>query len=360
MSGPSILVDEARARQNIAAFVSDPLFCNKQLRPHFKTHQSARVGAWFHEAGITQITVSSLSMAAYFCSQGWDDILIALPAFAGDAAAYDALAGQCKLSLLCDDVQVLEQLCSTITQACAFYLKADCGYGRAGIPVLDSERFIAAVALLQRFPQHHFAGLLSHFGNTYHAASVAEIIEINRKATTQLRKLKQTIEKEWGVDCGISIGDTPSLRYYTKEILEGISELRPGNFVYYDVMQLILGTCSAAQISVAMDAPLLSVYPARKEALVHAGAVHLSKESCRMPDGGTGYGMLVRIRQNSIAEVLEGCYVDRLSQEHGILRCTDAFFNEFKAGDRIGILPVHSCLMVAAMKDNSTEGANEK
>lgn len=360
MSGPCILVDEARARQNIAAFVSNPLFQNLVLRPHFKTHQSARVGAWFREAGIRQITVSSLDMAMFFASHGWNDILIALPAFTGDAAAYDALASQCKLSLLCDDVRVLEQLCSNITHPCAFYLKVDCGYGRAGIPVLDSERFIAAVALLQGFPQHHFAGLLSHFGNSYHAASAAEIIEINRNATTKLRKLKQTIEKEWGVDCGISIGDTPSLRHYTKEILDGISELRPGNFVYHDVMQLMLGTCSAAQIAVAMDAPLLSVYPARKEALVHAGAVHLSKESCRMPDGRAGYGMLVRIRQNSLVGVLEGCYVDRLSQEHGILRCTDEFFNEFKAGDRIGILPVHSCLMVAAMKVNSTEGANEK
>ncbi len=66
-----------------------------------------------------------------------------------------------------------------------------------------------------------------------------------------------------------------------------------------------------------------------------------------MPDGKAGYGAAVRLLPNGcIGEVVQNCFVDRISQEHGILRCSQEFFNEFSLGSTIGILPVHSCLVV--------------
>ncbi|KAF5030355.1 putative serine dehydratase domain protein [anaerobic digester metagenome] len=76
--------------------------------------------------------------------------------------------------------------------------------------------------------------------------------------------------------------------------------------------------------------------------------MHLSKDVCLMPDGKPGFGALVRMDKDKIGKVIDNCFVDRLSQEHGILRVTPEFFKEFHVGDTIGILPVHSCLMVAA------------
>ena len=151
-----------------------------------------------------------------------------------------------------------------------------------------------------------------------------------------------------GIQCPVSIGDTPSLPHYTPEILKNVTELRPGNFVYYDMMQVSLGTCDINNIAIAVESDILSLYPQRNEVLINAGSIHLSKESCLMPDGKLGYGAIANINKKSIGSVIENCFVDRISQEHGILRVCPAFFNEFHIGDSIGILPVHSCLITSS------------
>ena len=163
--------------------------------------------------------------------------------------------------------------------------------------------------------------------------------------------LKDFIEKTKNTPCPISIGDTPSLGIYTKEMLKPIDELRPGNFVYFDCMQMIAGHCKTNDIAAALKVPILSMYPERNEILIHGGAIHLSKENCIMPDGKTGFGIAVKLNNSGIAEPIAKAFVDRLSQEHGILRVNSSFFQKFKPGDNIGILPVHSCLMVGAFSD---------
>jgi len=345
---PKILIDCNRSKANLKAVFEDVRFSDITFRPHYKTHQSIGADMWFRNAGIKKITVSSLPMAEYFAAGGWDDILIALPLNTNHIAQYDALASKIKLHLLVDNNEVLSLALSGIKNPVSFYLKADAGYGRAGWPAENTREFLQAFQLIAKKGTHSFSGILSHFGNTYGAKSVEEIIDINLSSITRLRVLKEFMESQTGMPCPLSIGDTPSLPHYTPEMLKNISELRPGNFVYYDMMQVALGSCNINQVSAALEADILSMYPDRNEVLIHAGAVHLSKEICLMPDGKPGFGALVRLYEDSIGEVIEGCFVDRLSQEHGILRVTPVFFKEFRSGDTVGILPVHSCLMVAA------------
>jgi D-serine deaminase-like pyridoxal phosphate-dependent protein len=347
---PKIFIDCNRAKANLKAVFEDVRFSGVTFRPHFKTHQSIGAGMWFRIAAIEKITVSSLPMAEYFAAGGWNDILIAIPLNPNHIAQYDALASKIKLHLLADNLEILSIALSQIKNPVSFYLKADAGYGRAGWPAENTKEFLKAIQMISQNDRHSFSGILSHFGNTYAVKSAKEITEINLSSITRLRVLKEFLETQTGMPCPLSIGDTPSLPHYTPEMLKNISELRPGNFVYYDMMQVALGTCRINQVAAALEADILSVYPDRNEVLVHAGAVHLSKEACPMPDGKPGFGALVRLNEDSIGEVIEGCFVDRLSQEHGILRVTPEFFKEFNMSDTVGILPVHSCLMVAAEK----------
>ncbi len=347
-TNPNIFIDSNRAKANLKAVFEDQRFSDVTFRPHFKTHQSIGAGMWFRNSGIEKITVSSLPMAEYFTAGGWDDILIALPLNPNQFAQYNTLAAKIKLHLLIDNNEVLSLALSKLKNPVSFYLKADAGYGRAGWPAENTKEFLKALKLISKNGTHSFSGILSHFGNTYSARSVEEIVDINLSSITRLVVLKEYIETQTGKSCPLSIGDTPSLPHYTLEMLKNISELRPGNFVYYDMMQVALGTCQINQVAAALKCDILSVYHNRNEVLLHAGAVHLSKEVCPMPDGKPGFGALVRLNEGNICEVIDDCFVDRLSQEHGILRVTPAFFNEFGTGDSIGILPVHSCLMVAA------------
>jgi D-serine deaminase-like pyridoxal phosphate-dependent protein len=345
---PGVLVDYNKAKMNLEKVFADKRFSNIQFRPHFKTHRSAETGILFRNFGIKKITVSSLKMAEYFADNGWDDILIAIPLNPNQIEHYNNLANRIKLHLLADNIDSLFYALSHLKKPIGFYLKADAGYGRAGWPAEDTRDFIRAVEMINSFGQHSFAGILSHFGNTYSAKSDSEIKSINLSSITRHSVLKGFIESHFGIQCPVSIGDTPSLPHYTPEILKNVTELRPGNFVYYDMMQVSLGTCDINNIAIALKSDILSFYPQRNEVLVNAGSIHLSKESCLMPDGKLGYGAIANINKKSIGSVIENCFVDRISQEHGILRVCPVFFNEFHIGDSIGILPVHSCLITSS------------
>lgn len=343
----SKIVCFARAEQNIAQILTDTRFAKISFRPHFKTHRSIAVGELFRKAGVGKITVASLAMAEYFAANGWNDILIAIPANPALATEYDELAGKIDLSLLVDSPDSLSLLLHTLKNPIHFCIKADAGYGRAGIKTEKFASFFALIQTIANSKKHSFGGIVSHFGNTYHASSEQEIVDINNNSLAKLKTLKSFLEAETGNACFLSIGDTPSLPHYTTEMLAGVDELRAGNFVYYDMMQVALGTCRIQNIAMAFRTGILSVYPDRSEALVHAGAVHLSKEKCNMPDGKEGFGAVVRLLPDgSFGEVVENCFVDRISQEHGILRCNQKFFNEFHPGDTIGVFPVHSCLVM--------------
>ena len=76
---PTLLVNPVIAQQNIAFMAEKARRQGIRFRPHFKTHQSAAVGEWFRQVGVTAITVSSVDMALYFADHGWDDITIAFP-----------------------------------------------------------------------------------------------------------------------------------------------------------------------------------------------------------------------------------------------------------------------------------------
>ncbi|RMF27156.1 MAG: alanine racemase, partial [Bacteroidetes bacterium] len=97
---PTLLLDERKCRANIRRMAQKARPSGVRLRPHFKTHQSARVGAWFREAGVTAATVSSLSMAKYFTDHGWTDLTVAFPFNSREIALADELAGRVSLNLL--------------------------------------------------------------------------------------------------------------------------------------------------------------------------------------------------------------------------------------------------------------------
>ncbi len=233
-------IDFGRVERNIAHVLTDLRFDGIAFRPHFKTHRSASVGEFFRKNGIERITVASLTMAEYFAANNWDDILIAIPANPALANKYDELAGKINLSLLIDCRYSLTLLLQTLKNPIRFCIKADAGYGRAGIEAEKHASFLELIQMVEDSKKHRFGGIISHFGNTYHASSDQEIKDIN---LSSLSKLKSFVESETENACFLSIGDTPSLPHYTTEMLAGVNELRAGNFVYYDMMQVALGTC---------------------------------------------------------------------------------------------------------------------
>jgi len=190
-----------------------------------------------------------------------------------------------------------------------------------------------------------FRGILSHFGHTYHAGSTGEIKAIYREDSAKLISLREWLDAE-GVAAEVSVGDTPSCSLV--EDFGGVDEIRPGNFVFYDAMQKHLGSCSHAQIAGIMVCSVIACHPARHEVVIHGGAVHFSKDYL-LCEGQMVFGEMVHLGEQGWSEPLEGCFIEKLSQEHGIVRITDDVMKQVHVGDLLGFIPVHSCLTADAM-----------
>jgi D-serine deaminase-like pyridoxal phosphate-dependent protein len=325
---------------------------NIRFRPHFKTHQSLEVGQWFRELGITAITVSSVDMAVYFSNGGWTDITIAILVNPLEIKRINQLAKSCKLGLLVDSIDTAKRLEQELEQPVDVWIKIDTAYHRTGIQWNLKEDILSVARSINRGSKFCFKGLLTHSGHSYNTGSVGEIKQVYEDTVVKMQGIREYLELNGIPGTEISIGDTPTCS--VMEELYGVDEIRCGNFVYYDLMQVKLHTCIETDIAAALACPVIARYPQRNEIVVHGGAVHLSKESIVI-NGQTVFG-LAALPEPSLTgwgPSLEATYVSSLSQEHGIIKTTHRWLEKINVGDILMILPVHSCLTANLMKDRT-------
>ncbi len=356
---PTLLIDETRVRRNIRRMVERTQRAGVRLRPHFKTHQSAEIGEWFRERGVHAITVSSLRMAEYFAQAGWRDILVAFPLNVRELPAAAALAQRCRLGLLVDSTAAVAACGAAIRTPVELWFEVDTGYARSGAPVADVAPFAALLEAARPFAQLQVRGLLTHTGQSYAARAGAGLPELQQATLAALAKLQAALSilpAAQGLRLELSMGDTPLASLF--DARAPIDELRPGNFVFYDWMQREIGACSEEEIAVALAAPVVGVYPERREVVVYGGAVHLSKEALPHAGGGLEYGRVAPLHAHGWGPALPGAWLRSLSQEHGIIAADAATWQRnlaaLRLGDLVAILPVHSCLTADLMKEYST------
>lgn len=319
------------------------------LRPHCKTHQSAVVGNWLRDFGVHSITVSSFHMARYFARAGWRDILVAFPFQPGEVENLADLSEHCKISILVDSPAALPFL-NRIPNGIAFYLDIDTGYGRTGIKAENSDLIEQIIVKAGANPRLEFHGFYCHAGHSYKAHGQKERDLIHHKAIRDLEGLK----KQFG-HCAPKLlyGDTPNCS--TQEEFGAIDEITPGNFVFYDLVQYVLGSCSLEEIAVGMECPVAGRYPSDGRILIHGGAVHFSKESVLL-NGRTIFGRLVQQTEQGWMADGEAYYLDSLSQEHGIMEQAGDLINRVSIGDKLLFLPVHSCLTANLAREYWIQG----
>ncbi len=116
-----------------------------------------------------------------------------------------------------------------------------------------------------------------------------------------MQNLKETYVKQYP-KLIISIGDTPSCSIM--ENFEGVDEIRPGNFIFYDLMQSQLGACDEQNIAVALACPVTAIHPNRNEIVIYGGGVHLSKEYLVNNNGVKSYGKVVELTDKTMGKCL--------------------------------------------------------
>ena len=130
---PTLLLDEARCRNNIKQMVKKARQSKVLFRPHFKTHQSHEIGRWFRQEGVKAITVSSLKMASFFAEDGWKDITVAIPVNTREKHRINDLAKKVNLHLLVADITSILNLDKIVDHPINVWIKIDTGYHRTGL-----------------------------------------------------------------------------------------------------------------------------------------------------------------------------------------------------------------------------------
>ena len=311
------------------------------FRPHFKTHQSAQVGEWFRDFGVKAITVSSVEMAQYFAQHGWQDMTIAFPVNILEIKEINALASRISLNLMVESTISANFLKNNITYPAGVFIEIDCGYKRSGIEPDDFSTIDAIITILEDDPRIKFKGFLAHAGHSYQARSKKEIIEVFNASSPTLDSLKSHYTTSYP-ELILSFGDTPTAS--VADDFNGMDELRPGNFVYYDLTQWKISSCELSDIAVSVECPVVAKYEDRNELVIYGGGVHFSKDRLEVEPGKTIYGMPVVHQGNGWGEPVPGAYLVKISQEHGTITMPQKELDNFRIGDTIKVLPVHSCM----------------
>ena len=342
---PTLLLDVERVRNNAERIGEIAKRNSVRLRPHVKTHKCvevARIQTAGHDGAIT---VSTLAEARAFSKHGFSDITYAVPIERGKFDdCINILRSGVKLNLLTDDAETSRQLDEAAGRAGVkfdVFLKIDCGTHRVGVEphtaeAIDIPRQISDAANL------HFAGILTHAGHSYNARSKDEIASIARHERDSMVELAARLSDS-GVEVPtVSIGSTPTINHIDN--LDGVDEVRPGNYIFFDAFQATLGSCTFDDTALTVLTAVVYRDRERKRFVVDAGAIALSKD--RGPvglDPACGYGYVLDLEGRET-----DMRVTSLSQEHGEIEAgEDSLFDRIKVGDRLRILANHSCLTAA-------------
>ncbi|MCX7954215.1 MAG: hypothetical protein N3A01_03380 [Bacteroidales bacterium] len=344
MNYPLVELNKSTIINNINFVKKLAKTCNVNIRPHVKTIGFKPLYRIYLENNIKQITVTSAKMAKNFLLEGYSNILMAMPVNIYEIHIIKNILKNRslqKLILTIDNIVALKEIISILkNDNCYFAIEIDADYGRSGININDKSTLNEILLYIKNNNlQHKLYSLISHFGQTYKCKNLKEIEQINKKYIKKLLEIKNYTCEQLNQKIIASIGDTPSLPIYSQKLLREIDEIRPGNFIYYDAMQLIKGCCSLNNIAINVIAPVISIKP--NYVVIHCGAIHLSKEFIKYKNKKI-YGFIVDNNSSKLIGI-----VMELTQEHGIVKITDNI--SLKIGDILRIIPVHACLCVELM-----------
>jgi D-serine deaminase-like pyridoxal phosphate-dependent protein len=349
---PTLLLNTQRAQRNIARMAAKARSNQLRFRPHFKTHQSGAIGEWFRQVGVSAITVSSLEMARYFAAHGWTDITVAFPVNLREIDKINHLAQQVKLHLLVENLATADSLNERLTAQVDVWIEVDAGYHRSGVNWNDGSTLVKMAEAIIASDRMRLQGLLTHDGGTYAARTHGEIEAAYTLTTKRLNHARNWLMEHSFLGLELSIGDTPACSVL--DDLGAVDEMRPGNFVFYDWMQAVIGACDLDEIATVVACPVVSIHPERNELIIYGGAVHLSKESLCEQNGRVTFGAVVFLTEKGWSAPLTDVWVRSISQEHGIIHAEanafGALVREVQVGDLIGVVPIHSCLTANLLK----------
>lgn len=344
LATPCLLLDRVKLARNLEIMAGAVRRHGVALRPHMKTAKSAAVARLATAGQAGGITVSTLAEAEYFAREGFRDILYAVgivPAKLDRAAALRRTG--IDLTLVTDDPDTAAAIAAHARATGATHrvlVEVDCGEHRGGMAA-ESDTLLAVGRALGG----SCAGVMTHAGHSYNCRSIAEVETI---AEAERLAAVTAAERLRGIGLGmpiISVGSTPTALHARS--LAGVTETRPGVYMFQDLFQVQIGSGAPESMAVTVLASVIHRRMGENRVVIDAGGMALSKDrSTASAPRDYGFGLVLDARgRQSLGEAT----VERANQEHGVVTApTPLPFDRLAVGTLVRVAPNHICMTAAA------------
>uniref|UniRef100_A0A914W7B3 D-serine dehydratase-like domain-containing protein n=1 Tax=Plectus sambesii TaxID=2011161 RepID=A0A914W7B3_9BILA len=275
------------------------------------------------------LVVSTLAEAEFFADSGhFQDILYGFPLTADKIERCRSLNQRlAEFHVMIDSYAILKELDRVGSDSCVWsiFIAVDCGYGREGVP-WDDDRLIALAGEVTNGRFLSLAGIYTHCGHSYNSQTPSDVA---RTACTRMSQVKQQLEAA-DIRCSVyGIGSTPSCSSIVPE-MQNVNEMHPGNYIFYDLQQHMIGSCSKQEIACTIATRIIGHYPERNELLIDCGFTARTKQ---------GMDVCAAVFKDHSELRLVG-----MTQEIGIVSSDEKIdFTKFPVGSMILQYPWHSC-----------------
>ncbi len=331
---PCLVVDLDRLEQNIAEMADYARRRGLALRPHLKTHKTVEIARLQQDHGAVGFTCAKLSEVEAVADSGiLQDVLIANQ-IVGERKIERLLRllDRLRVTVAVDSLAVAEPLhraALATGKTIDVLIEVDTGLRRAGVE--PGEPVLRLAQELVQMPGLRLRGLMTHEGHAGRAETVEEMTQLARAAGEAMVRSAELCRRHGVPIEVVSVGSTPAAFATTQ--VEGITEMRPGTYVFYDAAAFRFGRIGPERVALRVLTTVIS-RPAADRVIIDAGSKTLTMDPA--PPGRTGFGFIVQLPDARIA---------RLNEEHGIVELPPGTAGPL-VGDRLEIIPNHVCPVV--------------
>ncbi len=345
---PALLLERGKLEANAARMRTHIAALGPQLRLHVKTAKCLEVARIVQGDSPGPITVSTLKEAEEFAAHGWRDILYGVAIAPGKLGRALELAHRgVDLKIVLDSMATAQALAAMLRPddpALPVLVEIDCDGHRAGLKPADPR--IVEIARTLAATRAPVRGVMTHAGESYNCRSL-EAIRACARAERDAVVHAAALLREAGFEAPIvSVGSTPTATF--AEDLTGVSEVRAGVFVFFDLVMAGIGVCRVEDIALSVLATVIGHQHDKGWILVDAGWMAMSRDrgTAKQPVD-QGYGLVC----DAAGRPIPGLNVSDASQEHGIItthRLADpSTMPDLPVGTLLRILPNHACATAA-------------
>ncbi|PNF15335.1 D-serine dehydratase [Cryptotermes secundus] len=340
---PAFLVDHDKVAKNCNDMLNKCKQLGIKLRAQVKTHKTVE-GADLQTGGTRRcIVTSTLHEAEMYANNGFEDILYGYPLIPFHLQrCYDLRSKLQQFHVMvnnCDIVTTLNKTEPPAGKRWSAFIKVDAGNNRAGVCWQNTQAVVDMACQLSDGPHTEFQGLYVHCGNSYSAGNLEQVKTVRDLNVERALHLTQELQQR-GITCkNVGIGSTPSCSQEVSTRMSSLTEIHPGNYIFYDSQQESLGSCSMDDIAVRVMTRVVSHFPDRGQILIDCGFAALTKQ---------GYGKIsipgyAHFQDNPNLKLVDMTQeLGKVEAVHGKLD-----YSQYPIGSILYIYPFHSCATAA-------------